>query len=134
MLTSELLTKKAGQSFRLRQVVDDIGLTNDAFVASILAQDVYAKPTASVGELICEFPAVKQRTLLGAFVADNSFQSYFYGLFRLWLKESVLGSFERGYASEAENCGSPETRTALSMDHAEQSLAEGNLSETVRLT
>ena len=87
------MTAHKGTYFEPKQVMEDIGLLNDGFVASMMAQDVYNEPAVSLGELISQFPDVKRRTLLGAFAAENSMQSYIYGLSKLWLKESVIGTF-----------------------------------------
>lgn len=44
---------------------------------------------------------------------------YVYGHLRLLLKESLIGNFQRGLSTEAENCANVETSSALRMDHAE---------------
>ena len=58
---------------------------------------------------------------------------YVYAHLKLWLKDSVIGTFKRGLSSESENCADLETRAALRMDHAGQSLQEGDLVESIRL-
>lgn len=64
-------SEKSGR-YSPRKVAKDIGLTNDVFVSSMLAQKVYEKPTTSMGELICSFPDVKRKTLLEVFTPDDS--------------------------------------------------------------
>ena len=58
---------------------------------------------------------------------------YVYAHLKLWLKDSLIGTFKRGVSSESENCEDGETQAALRMDHAWQSLQEGDLIESVRL-
>lgn len=112
----------------------DIGLTNDSFVMNMLRSPLYTQRAASLGDLVSQFPDAKHKTLLGALTGENTIQAYLLGLGRLWFKEQIIGDFERGLSTEGENCSHYATQVALRMDHAEQSLKGGDLSESVRLT
>ena len=57
---------------------------------------------SGLGQLIAEFPEVKKQALLTEIASGNTLQSYVYGMWRVWLKERALGSFEKGFSSEAE--------------------------------
>ena len=122
VLTNELLTASDGQNsktFNPREVARDIGLTNDAFVTSILSQKgTYDQPVVSMSSLLCQFPEVRRKALLGQFASDDSIQMYVYAHFKLWFKDSLIGTFKRGVSSESENCEDGETQAALRMDHA----------------
>ncbi len=83
-----------GRPFDPKQVVTNIGLNNDSFVTSMLLGlgNLYLKEKQDgLGDLISKYSDVKQKALLGAFASENTVQSYIYGKFRLWLKESVIG-------------------------------------------
>jgi len=60
--------------------------------------------------------------LLTEFASENTLQSYVYAMARVWVKERVIGEFDRGYTSEAESCKNTETKAALRLDHAHGSL------------
>ena len=122
-----------GKPFNPQQVSKNIGVDNDGFVAAMLSQPIYKETVVGQGDLIKEFPDMKRQALLSEFVSKNTLQSYVYGMGRLWFKESVLGDFERGYTSEVESCKDHETRTALRLDHAGESLRLGDLAESIRL-
>lgn len=108
-------------------------MDNDGFVAAMLSSPIYKESVVGQGDLIREFPEVQRNTLMAEFVSSNTLQSYVYGMSRLWFKERIVGAFERGYSNEAENCEDHETRTALRLDHAGESLRLGDLAESVRL-
>ena len=116
-----------------RAVAQDIDLNKDSFVRGILAQDVYTQRSATLAELINEYPRVKREALLASFTTDNTTQSYIYGQLRLWLKETLVGDLKRQFTSDSDHVNDNETKTALLLDHAGQSLKEGDLAETVKL-
>lgn len=99
----------------------------------MLSQDVYEKPNVTLNQLIGQYPDVRKSALIEELASDNSIQKYFYAISKQWLKDSVIGRFDRGYTSEAENTYDQDTRQALRLDHAGQSLQYGDLAETVRL-
>ena len=74
VLTHELLsTDSHSDAFNPQEVAKEIGLTNDAFVTSILNQrGVYNQPVVTMPTLLRQFPEVRRKTLLGQFASDNS--------------------------------------------------------------
>ena len=71
-------------------------------------------------ELITLFHKVKQDALLNAYAAEDSMQMYLYGLYRLWLKENVVGTFDRGLSScYAKSTNDRELQLTLNLDVAE---------------
>ena len=132
VLTQELLNSNSGQT-QTNQVAENIGLTNDGFVKSMLAQKVYGQPAIPLSKLISSYPEVKKQALMNQFAADDTIQSYIYAHLKHWFKSSIVGNFERGFSSEADICTDSDHKAALRLDHAGESLQEGDLLETVRL-
>ena len=72
--------------------------------------------------------------MLNAYAAEDSIQMYLYGLYRLWLKEHIVGTFDKGLGScYAKSTADRELQVSLNLDVAEQSLKEGELAECISL-
>ena len=85
-------------------------------------------------DLTTLFHKVKRDALLNAYAAEDSMQMYLYGLYRLWLKEHVVGTFDRGLSScYAKSTAERELQLTMNLDVAEQSLKEGELGECISL-
>ena len=50
-------------------------------------------------DLLTSFPRVKRDALLNTYTTEDSMQMYLYGLARLWLKEHIVGDFDKGLSS-----------------------------------
>ena len=114
------------------QACRDIGLTKDPIVTAIVAQS--SQPVKPMRDLTTLFHKVKRDALLNAYAAEDSMQMYVYGLYRLWLKEHIVGTFDRGLSScYAKSATDSELQLTLNLDVAEQSLKEGELAECISL-